>query len=515
MKWLIPSSRAGALVRFGIAAVVVIALTATTTAVAGLLQFKQITHDLGVTPAVPNPQLTIPDPGNPQTILVVGSDQRFGTSRVTAHTDTMLLVRLDPNSKTINLVSVPRDLKVQIPGHGTGKLNGAYSLGGTKLLVKVLQRQVFPGLRVNHIVDVNFGGFKALVDAIGCVYSDVDERYYNNTAVTDYADIDLRPGYQRLCGANALSFVRFRHGDNDIVRNARQQDFIRWAKDQYGVGALIANRDKLLRIFGAHTQTDGNLHSVDGLINLFNLVAFSAGHSIRQVKFPAILPNCAPSPALATPATPQSPCDVTADPVKEQATFNSFMTPTQPSSGSGGGGGAAAPPPRKGGQAHPPGPPPLTPDPADGRAQAAALRSVGMPVYFPRRVAPGSSYCSSMTSICPVQIPSAGSYPRAYQIRDEHGVPYAAYRMTVAINPALGQYYGVQGTTWQKAPILSNPNQTRTVNGKRLALYLDGHKITLVAWRTPQGVYWIANSLSDLLSNPQMLGIAASLTRAP
>ena len=104
------------------------------------------------------------------------------------------------------------------------RLNEAYSLGGPNLLVKTLRAQVFHGLHINHIVDVNFGGFEQLVNAIGCVYSDVDHRYYNNTALTDYSSINLQPGYQKLCGANALSFVRFRHTDSDIVRNARQQE---------------------------------------------------------------------------------------------------------------------------------------------------------------------------------------------------------------------------------------------------------------------------------------------------
>ena len=134
------------------------------------------------------------------------------------------------------MLSVPRDLKVQIPEGGvmtTDKLNSAYSIGGPNLLLKVLKQQVFPGLHVNHIIDVNFGGFEDLVDAIGCVYTDVDHRYYNNTAYTDYSSIDIQPGYQKLCGTDALEFVRFRHTDNDIVRNARQQDFLRWAKDQF------------------------------------------------------------------------------------------------------------------------------------------------------------------------------------------------------------------------------------------------------------------------------------------
>ena len=173
---------------------------------------------------------------------------------------------------------------------------------------------MFPGLQINHIIDVNFGGFEDLVNAIGCVYTDVDHRYYNNTAFTDYSSIDLQPGYQRLCGADALSFVRFRHTDSDLVRNARQQDFLRWAKAQYSIATAVSNRDKLLRIFGKHTQTDSNLHTLDGLLNLFNLVAFSQGHSIKQIPFPAIFLPCA-SGATTTNAFGQTTAGRRRDPV--------------------------------------------------------------------------------------------------------------------------------------------------------------------------------------------------------
>jgi polyisoprenyl-teichoic acid--peptidoglycan teichoic acid transferase len=313
---LIPDSRRGALWRFALGASIVVIFTAATTAVAGLLQFKQLVSDISSQAPINHARVTIPDPGQPQTLLVIGSDHRAGEPFTASNTDTMILVRLDPSSSTINVVSVPRDLKVNIPETGglvTLKLNAAYSIGGPNLLIKTLRSQVFPQLRVNHIIDVNFGGFSALVDAIGCVYADVDHRYFNNTALTNYSSIDLQSGYQKLCGTDALSFVRFRHTDSDIVRSARQQDFIRWAKDQYGSASLVNNRDRLLRIFGKHTQTDPDLHSVDGLINLFNLVAFSAGHAIKQIKFPAVLLPCGPAAAGA-----QTPCYVTADPGAEQ-----------------------------------------------------------------------------------------------------------------------------------------------------------------------------------------------------
>ena len=119
------------------------------------------------------------------------------------------------------------------------------------------------------MLDVNFSGFSDLIDAIGCVYTDVDHRYYNNTALTDYSSIDIQPGYQKLCGANqspsgALAFVRFRHTDSDIVRNARQQDFLRWTKEGYSAGQLLSNEARLIHIFGKHVQTDRQLHTTHG-----------------------------------------------------------------------------------------------------------------------------------------------------------------------------------------------------------------------------------------------------------
>src|SRR5947209_16296135 len=164
---LIPRTRGGAFWRFALAAVIVIVFAAATTAVAGLLQFKQFAHDLAATPALKSAQVTIANPGNAQNLLLIGSDHRAGTPWTKSNTDTMLLVRIDPNSATINLLSLPRDYKVNVPGHGTQRLNAAYSEGGPNLLLKTIQRNGFPGLQVNHIIDVNFGGFTKLINAIG------------------------------------------------------------------------------------------------------------------------------------------------------------------------------------------------------------------------------------------------------------------------------------------------------------------------------------------------------------
>ena len=224
----------------------------------------------------------------------------------------------------------------------------------------------------------------------------------------------------------------------------------------------------------------------------------------------------------------QTPCYVAADFGAEQAVFHEFLTPTQaPSAGSassvsgsatgstaaaasvgGNSGGRGKSGAGRGGNV-----PGLSADVRDGEGQAKALGPIGIPIYFPKRIKTGSNYCSSNTSLCPVETASPNSYPRAYLLHDRSGVAHYAYRMTLELNPVLGQYYGVQGTTWQNPPILNSPTTTQSVGGKQLLLYANGSKLSLVAWRTSQGVYWISNTLSDDLGNQQMVAIAASLTQ--
>jgi hypothetical protein len=341
------------------------------------------------------------------------------------------------------------------------------------------------------------------------VYADVDHRYYNNPAFTGYSSINIQPGYQRLCGTAALAFVRFRHTDSDLVRNARQQDFVRWAKDQYSLGQLVGNRDRLLRIFARNVETDSDLHTPDGLQNLFQLVAFSDGHTIKQIKFPAYqLPGCG-----TTGANGQSiPCYLAATDAGKAQAWQEFMKPTTATVAK-----AKTHPVVRGLKHVRPSAPPqvagLTGDLTDAHSQAAQMSHLQMPIYAPRLILSGSNYCLGVTGNCPVQIQSPDSYPRAYMIKDPQGRRHAAYRMTLVINPVLGEYYGVQGTTWSTPPLLAKPSETKVVNGHKLLLYAAGGKLTNVAWRTPTGTYWISNTLSSDIANAQMVAIAASLTR--
>lgn len=510
---LMPRTRGGALWRFLLAGVLVVAATAGTTAVAGLLQVQTFVNDFNLTPALNGARVTLPPPGAPQTLLLIGSDHRAGTSYKTSNTDTMMLVRINDASSTINVLSIPRDLKVQLPMGGTQttqKINAAYSLGGPNLLIKTIQKQVFPGLQVNHILDVNFGGFSDLIDAIGCVYAMVDRRYYNNTQITGYSSINIEPGYQRLCGdhespTGALAFVRYRHTDSDITRNARQQDFIRWAKSQFGVSKLLNERDKLVRIFGKHVQTDRGLHSTDGLLNLFNLLINADIHTLRSIPFPAVFTPCNPGCYVV-------PSSVAA----EHRAFAQFMAPTRPKPKSSSSSSSSQPHRSRGGPAKPP-TKGLSADPGDGKSQAAQLGHLSLPIYYPRLILAGSTYCFAITGNCDQPDEPATeythSYPHHYFIKAQ-GTRYPAYVMTLVANPVLGQYYNVEGTSWKHPPILRSPTKTQVFNGRKLYEYYNGGKLSLVAVHIGKAAYWVSNTLTDSIKPPQMVGMAASLTLA-
>jgi LCP family protein required for cell wall assembly len=189
----------------------------------------------------------VPSASAPATALVIGYDHRAGVeSSDPSLSDTLMLIRADPQNKTISMLSFPRDLEVPIYcGHSKtdvegyvvasrDRINSAYSRCGPQGTILTIKH--LTNLPINYLITVNFHGFKEVVNKLGGVWMDIDRRYYNKNIAgyesTNYANINLQPGYQRLDGQEALDFVRFRHTDSDLVRNARQQEFVRSFKEQ-------------------------------------------------------------------------------------------------------------------------------------------------------------------------------------------------------------------------------------------------------------------------------------------
>jgi LCP family protein required for cell wall assembly len=186
----------------------------------------------------------------PAIALVIGYDKRTGdTDR--GRSDTLMLLRADPNNKAISMLSFPRDLITPVwcgnTQYAAQRINQAYSLCGSKGALDTVKK--LTGLPINYLITVNFEGFIQVVDRVGGVWVDVDRRYYNRnvgTAATNYANIDLRPGYQRLKGRDALSYVRYRHTDSDLFRLARQQQFVKALKQQISSNFSVWKIPKLV-----------------------------------------------------------------------------------------------------------------------------------------------------------------------------------------------------------------------------------------------------------------------------
>jgi LCP family protein required for cell wall assembly len=470
--------------KFAVGAALIIALTATAVASGLLLEVHQdvtvFASEATPIPGVKNVLDEVPA-GDPQTILLLGSDRRYGDGKTLPRSDTIIVVRLDPDKKATAVMSLPRDLKVTIPGHGTDKINGAYHAGGPKLTVRTVRSLL--KIPINHVINVNFGGFARAVNRLGCVYADVDRRYFNDhSGPGGYAVIDLKAGYQKLCGQDALSYVRFRHTDSDFVRAARQQEFLRQAKEQIGLGKLFGDRRSLLKIFGRYTQTDIADSNDAAILRLLKLAYESSKTPLTEIRFPA---------------TDAPGGYVEISPRKLEETVHRFVDVQGRETKTG------APKRPKKIRAKSKLAPGLIFDKEGGQNHVLAmnlrLSGLGLPVYYPKVRLAGEGYQRT------------GS-PRSYEIFDRNKNRYRAYRLVLYGNE-VGQYYGIQGTTWKAAPILDNPTDEVRMRGRTYRRYFDGKKIRLIAWETPKAVYWVSNTLQQKLTNRQMMDIARSLER--
>lgn len=431
------------------------------------------------------------------TLLLIGSDYRKnGAAGDKPRSDTMMLVRVDPNLEVTSVLSLPRDLKVDIPGYrNNAKLNEAFAAGGVKLALRTITK--LTGIKPNHVINIDFKGFRQAVDRIGCVYMDVDRRYFNSNANKligqQYAEINIRPGYQRLCGQKSLDFVRYRHEDNDIVRGARQQAFLRQARQQVGVEQLFGNAKDLKRIIAKNTRTDSELAKGKTLQSVLTLMVRSAGKPIVQVPISNLefADIGGGSYVVASDSSLRKAKERFLNGPKTRERAVSQAGATQ----------STGTPVRRRSQKKVTAKG-IVKDVSGGREQGLrATQGTNMKIYYPTVREATAVYQD----------------PRTYKINKPDGSRSSAYRMVARLTTEQGEYYGVQGTTWLDPPILKNPSEERRIRGRTFRLYFEGNKLGLVAWETGKGkkkaVYWVSNTLSRSLSTKQMLAIAASLRR--
>jgi LCP family protein required for cell wall assembly len=427
---------------------------------------KAVEHELHRQPK--RRLVALPKEPSAQTILLIGSDRRWSGGNG-ARSDTIILVRIEPPRHRIALLSIPRDLYVAIPGHGHDRINMAFHDGGERLLTRVV-RETF-GVEIDHFVEVNFRGFKDVIRELGGIYVPVDQRYYNRnigTPETNYANIDLQPGYQKLDPDQALAFARFRHTDNDLVRAARQQLVLRIiARDALSDHWDIFRVRRLAIAMAKATTSDisslGEVYSlaravfetpssniVRLTVNASDLVLYGADYltaSEAQLRASVRAWLGVPTRTRAMHRAPTNHAAARATPVVQ-----------------------------------------LYPDGGRGAALLASVRS-GIRTCAPAALPPGFYWPTG----------AARSYVLAAH-------PATALYATAGSGDSVLWMY----TTWTDPPILRDPSGTLTRRGRTYALYTEHGRLRQVAFRIGATQVWITNTLQDDLTNAQMLALAES-----
>lgn len=208
----------------------------------------------------------------PVTILIAGVDAGEGP-RIAAdladgswtpgsyRTDTIMVLHLSADRRSAQLVSVPRDSWVQVPGNGMGKVNSAFSLGGPSLYVRTVER--LTGVDMDHLMIIDWKAFKRITTAVGGVKVRIPAEVYDPSQ-----DVRWEAGTHRLEGEQALQYVRQRHGlpRGDFHRIDRQQNFVRATLVKVLSDETLMNPVKLTQVLqtvGDHLLVDDRLSSSD------------------------------------------------------------------------------------------------------------------------------------------------------------------------------------------------------------------------------------------------------------
>jgi LCP family protein required for cell wall assembly len=497
--------------RFALAGVLIVALSGAATATVALNKITTLADEVFPTLSKINAPKGLVTPeygGGPQTFLILGSDRRSGSKNIeerdsAPHSDTILLVRFDPEQGQTSVLSIPRDLMVSITTPSgqvdpEQKINAAYTIGSqiggpneaSVLAAETIKREVFPELQLNGIIDVNFKGFIEVVDTLGCAYVNVDHRYLHEKGENgeEYTAIDLEPGYQKLCYESALDYVRYRHDDSDFVRVARQQDFLRDLREQLDPTDELGQIDKVAKAVGHAIRTNFPA-SASELILLSKLIAFSQTKPLRQVKF------------LTTNVDDQvNGIDyVASSPELEKQTLDTFLNgheelrlPASTRSGRASGHGHHVH------SHHSSGPSAAalnlvqTSSAGEGEVVKAAPE-VPFPVVYPRLQTGGAEQ----------------QQVRAYPLKNQQNIRHHAYVVVWRQNQIEDGYYDFEGSDWLNPPLFAHA-RTQVIDGRKYELVDDGSHIHVIGWRSGNVLYWLTNTLLEELSNSQMLAIAKS-----
>lgn len=187
------------------------------------------------------------------TIMIMGVDEREDD---VGRSDTLMIASIDPKRNKAALLSVPRDTRVKIKGHGFDKINAAYAYGKERLAQDTVEN--FLGLNIDHYIIINTKSFKRIIDAIGGIDIDVEKRMHYEDPWDDDGGlvIDFRPGKQHMDGAKAITYVRYRDEEGDIGRIHRQQAFMRACVDKIVSPSIIPRLPMVIKEIVEAVNTD-------------------------------------------------------------------------------------------------------------------------------------------------------------------------------------------------------------------------------------------------------------------
>lgn len=198
-------------------------------------------------------------------IMVMGVDRR---SDDVGRSDTLMAVTVNREAGSAQILSLPRDTRVQIEGNGFDKINHAYAYGGHELTKKTVEKLL--GVPMDYYVLVDIQAFERIIDALDGVDINVEKRMYYEDPWDDDGGlvIDLYPGMQHMDGKKAIQYVRFRDGEGDIGRIARQQHFMQAVMEKLLSPAVLPKLPKMMEEIRSAVETDMPLTEMVSLAQL-------------------------------------------------------------------------------------------------------------------------------------------------------------------------------------------------------------------------------------------------------
>jgi len=442
--------------------------------------------------------VSIPESKEAMNIILLGSDNRAAGANSGGRSDTIMVLHVDPELDFATLLSIPRDLWVDIPGHNENRVNAAYAFGGAELTIRTVKNLL--GLDINKYVEVGFGAFEKMIDSLGGVYVDVDRKYDDEEPRPTH----LNAGYQLLRGADALLFARYRFDSNaDFGRMTRQQRVLAAVREQAmgwnlplkvpGIGSSVLD------------ETATNL-TANEMIDLAYWLVKLDGDRMKQIVI--TLPSTTiegrsvlvPEKDTLKDAVTKLLTDPTESDTAVADGASGNATTTETSSGSSTSDPAASSSTTTKSQPSSTSSTSKTSDAGsytDGAMWRSAQKNVSFALEAPGFVPSGFAYAYKMPS-------GSGTY----QI-DPSGDSKPAIRMLYRYKNR-NLFLGITATTWTDAPAASKGQEVEK-NGVKFTVVGTSGKVDRIWWKKDGVLYFISNTLMYTVNRSDLLKMAESM----